>query len=358
MSQRNFKDIFLENILDFLWRQWSALGIVGGARTEDLWAIDPEALLVFSLEMARYEPRLFDEILDWMVVNGKWIDNQRLRGIIKRNNETSSRLMSAVASLISKEAGTYERKWKTFSSIQKYPENIANETLFRTKQGLSYPEPRNAWKYFLDYGFLREPLSVRRLTRPVLVMYRSNIRFLLRALFGIGSRAECILFLLTHEAGHPSEIARSIGISLMGARNTLVDLSYSGLILTRIKGKRRVEYWVPKKRWWEFLSGVIVDEAKIPVWLDWISLFSALRNVWDILGEVDKAASDYMRSSRLRESMATIGHEFIRSGLDVPAVPGPEVAPGEYEKEFENFIIKVLGAGDVSSREPSDGNQV
>jgi hypothetical protein len=65
----------MENVLDFLWRQWSALGIVGGARTEDVWAIDPEALLIFSLEMSRYEPRLFDEVLDWMVVNGKWIDN-------------------------------------------------------------------------------------------------------------------------------------------------------------------------------------------------------------------------------------------------------------------------------------------
>jgi hypothetical protein len=347
MSQRSFKDIFLENILDFLWRQWSALGIVGGARTEDVWAIDPEALLIFSLEMARYEPRLFDEILDWMVVNGKWIDNQRLRGIIRHNNETASRLLSAAASFVSKEAGTYERKWKPFSSLHKYPENIANETLFRTKQGLSYPEPRNRWKDFLDYGFLREHVSARRLTRPVPVTARSDIRFLLRALFGIGSRAECILFLLTHEAGHPSEIARSIGISLMGARNTLIDLSYSGLILTRIKGKRRVEYWVPKKRWWEFLSGVIVDEAKIPVWLDWISLFSALRNVWDVLGEVDKAPSDYMRSSRLRDSMETIGREFVKSGLDVPAVPGPEIAPERYEKEFQNFIMKVLGARDV-----------
>ncbi|MBW2184803.1 MAG: hypothetical protein JRF49_13220, partial [Deltaproteobacteria bacterium] len=83
MSQKSFKEFFLENILNFLWRQWSALGVAGGARTEDKWVIDPEALLVFSLEMARYEPRLFDEILDWLVVNGKWIDIQRLRGIIK-----------------------------------------------------------------------------------------------------------------------------------------------------------------------------------------------------------------------------------------------------------------------------------
>jgi hypothetical protein len=48
--------------------------------------------------------------------------------------------------------------------------------------------------------------------------------------------------------------------------------------------------------------------------------------------------------------MEIISREFIKSGLDVPAVPGPEIAPDKYEKEFQNFIMKVLGARDVSSR--------
>jgi hypothetical protein len=67
MLQTNFKQFFLEETLDFLWRQWSALGVAGGARTEESWVIDPEALLIFSLQITRYEPRLFDEILDWLV---------------------------------------------------------------------------------------------------------------------------------------------------------------------------------------------------------------------------------------------------------------------------------------------------
>ena len=78
MSQKDFRDLFLENILNFLWRQWSALGVLGEARAEDPWVIDPEPMLLFTLEMGRYEPRLFDEVLDWLVVNGRWIDIQRL----------------------------------------------------------------------------------------------------------------------------------------------------------------------------------------------------------------------------------------------------------------------------------------
>ena len=89
MSQSNFKQFFLNQILDFLWRQWSALGVAGGGRSEDVWLIDPEPTFIFSITMARYEPRLFDEILDWFVINGKWIDSQRMRTLVKNENEIS-----------------------------------------------------------------------------------------------------------------------------------------------------------------------------------------------------------------------------------------------------------------------------
>ena len=73
MSQKEFKHFFLENILNFLWRQWSSLGVAGGARSDDEWVIDPEALLLFSIEMSRYEPRLFDEAVDWWLMANGWI---------------------------------------------------------------------------------------------------------------------------------------------------------------------------------------------------------------------------------------------------------------------------------------------
>src|SRR4030043_1499831 len=110
MSQKNFKNIFLEHILSFLWRQWSALGVLGESRSEDPWAVDPEPLLLFTLEIGRYEPRLFDEVLDWLVVNGRWIDLQRLRGILRPKNDTTIQLTGAVASFLMKERN--ERKWQ------------------------------------------------------------------------------------------------------------------------------------------------------------------------------------------------------------------------------------------------------
>ncbi|MCK4646654.1 MAG: hypothetical protein KAU46_10405 [Candidatus Aminicenantes bacterium] len=345
MLQKEFRHFFLENILSFLWRQWSFLGIAGGARSEDEWVIDPEALLLFSIEICRYEPRLFDEVLDWLAVNGKWMDIQRLRGIVKSKDEKTQLLMSAVANFLSQEARSFRRKWQALAKSKAADLRSKEEMLFNTREGEPFPKPREISKPFYEYGFLRENFSLRKMSRPVSVAVRNNIRFLLRSLFGIGSRSECILYLLTHEAGHPAEVADAIGISVRAIQDTLIELSDSGLVLTRIKGKRKIEYWLSQRRWGEFLLGASLDEEKLPVWLDWISLFSALNNVLDVLNEVEQVISDYLRSSKLREAMETISLEFSKSGLDLPPVPGEEISPDMYEEEFQNFITKVLRTG-------------
>ena len=345
MSQKDFRRLFIDNILTFLWRQWSALGVLGEARAEDLWVIDPEPLLLFTLEMGRYEPRLFDEVLDWLVVNGRWIDLQRLRGILRGKDETIIKLTGAVATFLVQESD--ERKWRNTANfckhqIQESPDS--RKSLFFSKDGKRYPPSPEPDSIFLSCGFNRPKLVVRRLTREVPITSQTTIRFLLRSLFGVGSRAECLVYLLTNDGGHPSEVAKAIGLSVRGTQDTLIDLSRSGLVLTRTRGKRKIEYWLSHERWWEFLTKGSITEIKRPIWIDWISLFSALSRVWVALDELAKEElSDYMRSSKLRDSLEDVGNEFLKSGLDVPPIPGRNVKPNEYEKAFEIFIIKVFG---------------
>jgi len=346
MSQKSFRDLFLENILNFLWRQWSALGVLGESRTKDPWALDPEPMLLFTLEMGRYEPRLFDEVMDWLAVNGKWIDIQRLRGILRGKDTITRNLVGAVAEFLTKEAD--ERKWRNLSRFcrsQASSDSGKAESLFYEKNGQPHPISKNPDASFLSCGFHRPRLAVRRMTRQVPITSHSTVRFLLRALLGLGSRAECLIYLLTHDGGHPSEVAKAIGLSVRGTQDALIELSRSGLILTRVKGKRKIEYWLSHERWWEFLSRGSIEEIEKPVWIDWIALYSALSRVWTTMDEIGKdEISDYMRSSKLRDSLEVVGNEFAKSGLDIPPVPGTDVRPEEYEKAFEAFVIKVFGA--------------
>lgn len=347
MSQKDFRYLFLENILNFLWRQWSALGVLGEARTRDPWLYDPEPMLLFTLEMGRYEPRLFDEVMDWLVVNGKWIDMQRLRGILREKGESTRNLMGAVTAFLIQKGN--ERKWRNLNRFcQSQASRSPNHTssLFYEKDGKPHPISRKPDPSFLAYGYNRPQLEVRRMTREVPITSQTTVRFLLRALFGIGSRAECLAYLLTHDGGHPSEVAKAIGISIRGAQDALIELSKSGLILTRVKGKRKIEYWLSLERWWEFLSRGSITEIEKPVWVDWIALYSALFGVWATLNEISqREISDYMRSSKLRDSMEKVGSEFSRSGLDIPPIPGKDVRPEEYETACEVFIADVFGAG-------------
>jgi len=346
MSQKIFRDLFLENILNFLWRQWSALGVLGESRTQDSWVLDPEPMLLFALQIGRFDPRLFDEVMDWLVVNGKWIDMQRLRGILREKDENTKNLMGAVAAFLVREGD--ERKWKNLSQScrSQLSENSGNgQPLFYEKDGKPHPITNSPDPNFLSYGFNRPLLKVRRMTRQVPITSHNTLRFLLRALFGVGSRAECLVYLLTHDGGHPSEVSKAIGISVRATQDALIEVSRSGLVLTRILGKRKIEYWISHERWWEFLSKASITEIERPIWIDWIALFSALSKVWIALNEIDKkGTTDYMRSSKLRDSFELVGNAFAKSGLDIPAIPGTEVRPEAYEEAFEVFIIKIFGA--------------
>ena len=55
-------------------------------RRADAWVIDPEALLLLTCTMGRHEPRLFDEVLDWLRENGRFINVMRLKRILRTEN--------------------------------------------------------------------------------------------------------------------------------------------------------------------------------------------------------------------------------------------------------------------------------
>jgi hypothetical protein len=53
---------------------------------ETPWMIDPEALLLATCTFGRYEPRLFDEVLDWMRTNGWVMNTQRLGTVLREES--------------------------------------------------------------------------------------------------------------------------------------------------------------------------------------------------------------------------------------------------------------------------------
>jgi len=75
----DFRAEFQERLLGLLWRQWGALGILGHGKDWVRTPLDPEALILVSCTVARRDPRLFDAMLDWLRVNGRYVNVHRLR---------------------------------------------------------------------------------------------------------------------------------------------------------------------------------------------------------------------------------------------------------------------------------------
>src|SRR5215475_922020 len=78
------RDRVRRGLLEFAWRQWAQAGLSTNVTGFDRWAIDPEALILFTIEVARGDPRLFDELLDWLVTNRRLLSMQRLRNLAVR----------------------------------------------------------------------------------------------------------------------------------------------------------------------------------------------------------------------------------------------------------------------------------
>ena len=84
-----------QGFLDFAWRQWAQAGVSANVAGLDDWAIDPEALILFTIAVARRDPRLFDEMLDWLAVNRRLLSMQRLKNLSSRF-PVDARLVGAV----------------------------------------------------------------------------------------------------------------------------------------------------------------------------------------------------------------------------------------------------------------------
>jgi hypothetical protein len=331
-----FKEAYQELLLSFLWRQWAALGVAGHASTDDPWAIDPEALLFFSCTMARYEARLFDEILDWTNINGDAINIQRLRNMVSHRLFSGQDVLSAVAGLMA--VGRRSPKWK---NLAKFPTNAEKaQPLFFQKNGEPMEPFGNVDETFERYGLLRGKVELRGHTQPARVIRNTGLIFKLRYLWGINARCEIILYLLTHDGGHPRKISRDICYFQKTVQDTLVDMARSDLVYVRPVGKEK-HYWLKAEKWLEFLTG---DPEKIIRWVNWPMLLSGLEEIWLKLNRSEFwQLSPLAQSSELRALMRTVRPKIEAAGF-ARALSDEKMYLGEdYTSVFLSDIGKLLG---------------
>ena len=303
---KEFKDQYLEYLLSFLWRQWTALGVAGYGETNDKWFIDPEALLLFTCSIGRYEARLFDEVFDWLNINGSLLNIQRLRRIMHHEHFTGTRVLSAIAEFMSHHHKLL--KWKGL--IQNRETSNSAESLFFYKNGNPMEQFGKADQIFLKHGLFRGRIELKGKSQQVRIMHNTGFLFKLRALFGITARCEIIAYLLTHEKAHPSLIARDTYYSQKTVQDTLVEMAKSGLVRIQSEGKKK-QYWIKTDKWLSFLM-----HSSPLQWINWPLFLRAFEQIWEELNQKKFLNLSLMiQSSKLRELMHTIRPRIERAGF-------------------------------------------
>lgn len=313
MSLKAFRERYQATLLHFLWQQWTALGVAGREKAALHHVIDPEALLLFTCSVSRYDPRLFDEVVDWLIRNGRFMSVQRLNNIARTERFAGAAVMSAIADWLSQHDP--HTKWKL---LGRKSEAERQETLFFLPDGRPLPRHKETDAVFAAHGFLRNPLAPRGHSQSFSASSVPCLVLKLRALFGITARCEVLAYLAQRTSGHVREIARETYYSQKAIHDAMCDMACSGIIhsvkLTRERSFRIDPAALP-----------LLSNANAPTpWINWPVLLSTAEAIWWKLEQLRaEKLSPLMESAEitltLRPLLERLAHTHWMPSMAAPA---------------------------------------
>jgi hypothetical protein len=332
MSISALRDVVRSELAAYAWDKWAQLGVFAPIERPDRRAIDPEALLLFTFEVGRNDPRLFDEVLDWLLTNEKLVSVQRLRNLCV--DDTDRNLAEAALAWVAR-----QRPRAGFSSRAPENEPADPNPLFRTaRQLIRNPDPT-----FLSFGFLKPDTEPSRKSSAPDLNVPINFTFRMRQLFGVGSRAEVFRYLITSlEAAGAQELAESAGFAKRNINETLAALTASGAVAMYELGNER-RYTVNRIQWGQLLG---LKPAGSPTRYDWPRLLLALRRLaqWIENPELEDL-SDYMLASEARTLMDGLEPDFRFAGISsTGARPSGDAYWNYFVENVEQIVSTVRAA--------------
>lgn len=293
MPISELRDTVSQGLLDFAWRQWAQIGVSATVAGADRWAVDPEALILFTIGIGRRDPRLFDEMLDWIAFNHELLSMQRLRNLAGRFPVPAG-LVTAVT------AWTRQDAPLNLPASQQADSGQAGEPVFSPDVLAFVPKPDPV---FARYGFIRPPAARTGKSQEPNLSLPVNLAFRLRRLFGPGGRSETMRVLLTYPNGplDAARIANDAGFAKRNISDVLTSLTTSGVIKAAWAGNER-QFTAHRERWAQFLD--LAGPADLPSFVSWVRLLPAALEIRQWLdAKTDTAESEYLIASQARSLM-------------------------------------------------------
>jgi len=317
-----------EQLVAFAWNEWAQMGVLATPHRRSPWAQDPEALIVFTLEVARADARLFDELLDWMLANESLLSVRRLRAMCIDENDRA--LVAAALGWLAR-----QRPRARLGDREPTPDTTTLRPLFRSGGPVS-----KADEDFAAAGWTRPPLTPSHKSSPPDPMAPINLAFRLRQILGVGVRAEAVRVLLTTDAPwvNAQTLARSTGYAKRNVHDALAGLSKAGVVSAfTVAGEQR---YTADRPAWAALLGCSPDE--LPSGRDWPQLLGALRGIlrWSSRPEL-ATMSDYLRASSARDLIEGIRPDLAFAGIPIDISSSPENTLSDLVEVVESVLMTI-----------------
>ena len=271
--------------VDAAWRQWTALGASGGAPGAGETTVDPEVLVLASVQLVEHERRLGDFLLWWAGVGATLLSVQRTRSMLAAMPQGAADALAPFAAS-AVEAG--DRRWKGLAG----------------SDGLDARSGKGA--------------AEARLTDPTALVLR------LRAAFGVSAKADVVAVLLGLErAATVRDVAEATGYTTVAVRGALGEVARAGF--AEATGETPATYRAIRREAWAGLLG-----GGPPAWGFWAERYAALLDVAAWGGRAEAGGwSEYVASSKARDLAERHARAFRRwaPGARVDGARGEAALP-------------------------------
>jgi hypothetical protein len=297
----SFSDRILESMLDLAWSLWAEMGVSGWARRHTSWMIDPEPLILFTAALRDADARLRDESTDWCIRYGRYVSAARLRRLLNLESPDSRVAFGEYAATVNTHAAV---SWSGATDSRDYR-----------------PSGRSALETF---------------ERPALISLR------LRALFGVGARAEIIRAFVAQPLSSPvtADLAEVAVYTKRNVEKELESLRLAGLTrVTRLRGQLRHRLAAPQ----ELLAFVGPSPVVFPRWDVVLRVLSTIRRTAIRAEGLEPA----VRAVEARRAIRILKPELERSNLDHPDT---SVTGDAFWTAFEQWACQItakLATGDA-----------
>lgn len=269
------RSTLVAQLLDFAWSQWAALGVAGSVQAAEL-PVDLEALLLLTAELGAEDPRLRDEALDWCSRFHGFVSKPRLKQLLRRSPPSAQSAFGPFAGALEHYAGTL---WPGSSGAAALPTSLSGKS------------------------------RLPALTRPALLSLR------LRALFGVGARADIIGAVLSRRAeDFGAADLVFIGYSKRNLAEALDMLAAGGLFRTTRAGNRLRFSWQRHEELCALLAPV---PDVIP---GWSSTLRVMSGFLDLLTRVE-GKSDRLVTVEAARCLRQFSDDLQTLGVEAPDLP-------------------------------------